>query len=91
MFIGLDMSHASPQSLYERESDIPVSEPTVVGVGRSLRNCIILSTQSILFQCAYTVGHPVLMRGTYWYQEPRVTHIQTEQLTAQLKLENESW
>lgn len=32
MFIGLDMSHAAAQSLYERQTDAPVSEPTVVGV-----------------------------------------------------------
>jgi hypothetical protein len=32
------------------------------------------------------VGHPVMMRGTYWYQESRVTHIQTEQLSAQLQV-----
>src|SRR4051794_3894383 len=32
MFIGFDMSHAAPQSLYERQKKIPRSEPTIVGV-----------------------------------------------------------
>ncbi|VDK74291.1 unnamed protein product [Litomosoides sigmodontis] len=32
MFFGLDMSHASPQSLYERQAHIPPSEPTVVAL-----------------------------------------------------------
>ncbi|KAH7689685.1 NRDE-3 protein, partial [Aphelenchoides avenae] len=31
MFIGLDLSHAGPQSLYERQSGQPVNDPTVVG------------------------------------------------------------
>ncbi|MCP9261745.1 hypothetical protein DINM_005076 [Dirofilaria immitis] len=32
MFFGLDMSHASPQSLYERQAHIPPNEPTVVAM-----------------------------------------------------------
>lgn len=32
MFIGLDFSHPSPQTLYERQAKIPCTEPTVVGV-----------------------------------------------------------
>lgn len=32
MFIGLDMSHAAAQSVYEKQTDTPVSEPTVIGV-----------------------------------------------------------
>lgn len=32
MFVGIDMSHSSSQSLYERQAGIPPSEPTVVGV-----------------------------------------------------------
>ncbi|KAL3994832.1 Piwi domain family protein [Acanthocheilonema viteae] len=32
MFFGLDMSHARPQSLYERQAHIPPSEPTVVAM-----------------------------------------------------------
>ncbi|KAH7702925.1 NRDE-3 protein, partial [Aphelenchoides avenae] len=31
MFIGIDLSHAGPQSLYERQSGQAVSDPTVVG------------------------------------------------------------
>uniref|UniRef100_A0A915EWM8 Piwi domain-containing protein n=1 Tax=Ditylenchus dipsaci TaxID=166011 RepID=A0A915EWM8_9BILA len=57
MFIGLDMSHAAPQTLYERQAKIACSEPTIVGM-------------------AYTLGHPLKMRGTYWCQQSRVTHIQ---------------
>jgi eukaryotic translation initiation factor 2C len=57
MFIGIDMSHAGPQSLFERQAQIPSSEPTIVGM-------------------AYTVGHPVNIRGTYWCQKPRLTIIE---------------
>uniref|UniRef100_A0A915ADT8 Piwi domain-containing protein n=2 Tax=Parascaris univalens TaxID=6257 RepID=A0A915ADT8_PARUN len=32
MFVGIDMSHSSSQSLYERQAGIPPSEPTVVGM-----------------------------------------------------------
>uniref|UniRef100_A0A1I7VX68 Piwi domain-containing protein n=1 Tax=Loa loa TaxID=7209 RepID=A0A1I7VX68_LOALO len=32
MFFGLDMSHAAPQSLYERQAQIPPSEPTIVAM-----------------------------------------------------------
>lgn len=42
MFFGIEMSHASPQSLYERQAGIPTSEPTIVGmaytVGESSTN-----------------------------------------------------
>uniref|UniRef100_A0A915E2V3 Uncharacterized protein n=1 Tax=Ditylenchus dipsaci TaxID=166011 RepID=A0A915E2V3_9BILA len=62
MFIGLDMSHAAPQSLYERQANIPCKEPTIM---------------------SYTVGHPLRMRGTYWCQKSRVTHI--HQLAANVK------
>ncbi|KAH7725369.1 NRDE-3 protein [Aphelenchoides avenae] len=32
MIIGIDLSHSGPQSLYERQSGQPVSNPTVIGV-----------------------------------------------------------
>ncbi|VIO94115.1 Uncharacterized protein BM_BM5200 [Brugia malayi] len=32
MFFGLDMSHAAPQSLYERQAQVPPSEPTIVAM-----------------------------------------------------------
>jgi len=31
MFIGLDMSHAAPQSLFDRQANVVCSEPTIVG------------------------------------------------------------
>lgn len=43
MFIGLDLSHAGPQSLYERQSGQPVNDPTVVGVS------VLRAIASILF------------------------------------------
>jgi hypothetical protein len=36
MFVGLDMSHAGPQSLYERNARASVSDPTVVGMAFTL-------------------------------------------------------
>uniref|UniRef100_A0A915CSB1 Piwi domain-containing protein n=1 Tax=Ditylenchus dipsaci TaxID=166011 RepID=A0A915CSB1_9BILA len=60
----LDMSHAGPQSLYERQAKIPATEPTIVGM-------------------AYTCGHPLLMRGTYWCQKTRETSIL--ELTSRVK------
>uniref|UniRef100_A0A914ERZ2 Piwi domain-containing protein n=1 Tax=Acrobeloides nanus TaxID=290746 RepID=A0A914ERZ2_9BILA len=54
MFIGIDMSHAGPQSFVERNQGVPPSEPTIVGM-------------------AFTAGHPLLIRGTYWCQKPRLT------------------
>jgi hypothetical protein len=33
MFFGLAMTHAGPQSRFERESKTEVGEPTIVGVG----------------------------------------------------------
>lgn len=32
MFMGIDVSHAAPQSLFDREKGVPCNEPTVVGV-----------------------------------------------------------
>lgn len=32
MFVGIDFSHAGPQSLYDRQSGQCVREPTVIGV-----------------------------------------------------------
>lgn len=32
MFIGLDLSHAGPQSVFERTTGVAVQQPTVVGV-----------------------------------------------------------
>lgn len=36
MFVGIDMSHAGPQSLYERQAKIESSEPTIVGMAYSV-------------------------------------------------------
>ncbi|MFH4981531.1 hypothetical protein AB6A40_008240 [Gnathostoma spinigerum] len=38
MFIGLEMSHAAPQSLFARQSGLPPSEPTIVGMAYSCGN-----------------------------------------------------
>ena len=32
MFFGIDLSHAGPQSLYQRQAGQAVTDPTVVGV-----------------------------------------------------------
>ena len=32
MFIGFEMSHAAPQSLYERQAGIAVGDPSITGV-----------------------------------------------------------
>ncbi|KAI1727543.1 piwi domain-containing protein [Ditylenchus destructor] len=66
MFIGLDMSHAAPQSLFERQKDEKPTEPTIVSM-------------------AYTLGHPLKMRGTYWAQQPRETSILPTQLVTSLE------
>uniref|UniRef100_A0A914CJI1 Uncharacterized protein n=1 Tax=Acrobeloides nanus TaxID=290746 RepID=A0A914CJI1_9BILA len=57
MFIGIDMSHAGPQSFVERNQGVPPSDPTIVGM-------------------AFTAGHPLLIRGTYWCQTPRLTIVE---------------
>ncbi|KAI1719931.1 piwi domain-containing protein [Ditylenchus destructor] len=65
MFIGLDMSHAAPQPLFERQKGEKPTEPTIVSM-------------------AYTLGHPLKMRGTYWAQQPRETSILQTQLVTNL-------
>lgn len=40
MFVGLDMSHSSPQPLYERLSGQPPNEPTVVGMAFTVGECV---------------------------------------------------
>uniref|UniRef100_A0A915DWN8 Piwi domain-containing protein n=1 Tax=Ditylenchus dipsaci TaxID=166011 RepID=A0A915DWN8_9BILA len=69
MFLGLDLSHAAPQSFMQRQANQQTFEPTIVGV-------------------AYTLGHPVKMRGTYLLQESRVTYIQTLKDTIKMALYN---
>ncbi|KAH7727256.1 piwi domain-containing protein [Aphelenchoides avenae] len=43
MFIGLDLSHAGPQSLYERQAGQSVGDPTVVGMAYTCGETVKIS------------------------------------------------
>jgi hypothetical protein len=84
MFFGLEMSHAGPQSVFDRENAKAgkgkAGDPSITGV----LFCLLLFFLSFVLtikiikivQMAYTINNkPVNMRGTYWMQESRVTSI----------------